>query len=379
MILKHLNFKGVLLQVDLQLAEYELNRIKDRMKRIGVNGEVNDEEQDSINNNGNEETTNEIKELKKRRNEIHFNTIEQYKEKKLRLESKFEDYNNYMLNVDKESSASNSGSSNSIDSENLINSGEMTPFGTRIHFESKPCTSASLMVKTSNKQMKLTDFDKFLTSAEKKTPNSKTAVKKNKPIQSVKKVIVKQNETTDFDKFLCDVVKEEKKSKFDRISNKKDSLVDADAAVTLKPKIVSNSSISVKKVSTNENTVSDFDKFLSQAEGKVVTRLEKKSKNQTNRPVLSTKPETTQANKTKEKIEKKFTNKVLEIKPSDQVISFMKIFEEDESDNDENQKNKMATKIVESDLETENIISNAKKISKRQNQLLKRNRMRVLK
>ena len=99
----------------------------------------------------------------------------------------------------------------------------------------------------------------------------------------------------------------------------------------------------------------------------------------TNKPVLSTKPETTQANKTKEKIEKKFTNKVLEIKPSDQVISFMKIFEEDESDNDENQKNKMATKIVESDLETENIISNAKKISKRQNQLLKRNRMRALK
>jgi hypothetical protein len=337
--------QGVLLQVDLQLAEYELNKIKDKIKQIGADGDVEflDDNDESTNN---EQTTNEIKDSKKRKNEKYF---EQYQEKKLRLESKFEDLNNYMFqsnqhNEDNDSNLTIS-SSNSKDNENLIKSGEMTPFGTRLYSDTnKPSTSkAASLVKTSSKQMKLTDFDKFTSSPLNnkkvvKTPSKSEISKNKKPTNKFSKV-----EPTDFEKFLGEVVQEPKKSKFNRLST-----TTADTVIKPPPPSASNSSITIKKIISKENEISDFDKFLSQAECKVVTTIEKKKKEIKSKPIEN-KPI---SKKEEKKVEKKFVNKNQEIKPSDEVISFMKIFEEDENDD---------VNSVNLDLETDNIISNVKR------------------
>ena len=344
--------KGVLLQVDLQVAEYELNKIKDQMKKIGVDGNGNFLEEESSKK---EQTkTNDIKESKKRKNEAYFNTFEQYKEKKLRLESKFEDLNNYMLHNEEDSNTTTASSSNSKDNENLIKSGEMTPFGTQLYFDkesNKPSTSkAASVVKTSSKQMKLTDFDKFSSS-----PGNNKKISKNPSISEKKKqnsIIIENSEPTDFEKFLGGVVQEPKKSKFNRISTIDSNINTASvvAAASIKPPLsASNSSITIKKIIIKENEVSDFDKFLNQAEGKVVTSIEKKKKEIKSKPVES-KPI---PKKEEKKVEKKFVNKNQEIKASDDVISFVKIFEEDE--------NEQVNNVVDVDRETDKIISTVKR------------------
>ncbi len=104
--------KGVLLQVDLQLAEYELNQI-----------------QDKIDSNPNKTDLNQNDNNLKRKNK----TFESYQQKKAKLDSKIEDYKNYL--EDENENLNDGNIDNSQNKEDLIKLGEMTPFGTRMDFQ----------------------------------------------------------------------------------------------------------------------------------------------------------------------------------------------------------------------------------------------------
>jgi hypothetical protein len=107
--------KGVLLQVDLQLAEYELDQIE---YAIGVD--------DKTSSNSSVDDTNE-KSLK-RKNKI----AESYKQKKAKLASKIDDYKSYLENTNQDNNRLTSGQSKIQNNEELVKLGEITPFTTQM-------------------------------------------------------------------------------------------------------------------------------------------------------------------------------------------------------------------------------------------------------
>ena len=341
--------QGVLLQVDLQLAEYELNQVKNRMEKIGVYENDDKSKKSDLSNK------DEIKSLKKRKNDKYLNAIEEYKEKKLKLESKVDDYHNYLQNIDdKSKSASDCVVLN--DNDSLIKTGEMTPFGTRICFETdfnKPTTSAVALnknvIKTSNKQMKLTDFENFLVGSEKKSCEKKVNEKEKlvRRQSSIKKEAVK-TEPTNFDEFLSVASEKNLQSKFSRMQNTSKSCE--------KPK-TSNSSISIKKIIKKENVVTDFDKFLIESDSKATK--EKGIGKLANKPVVAIKKidkKKEEKKPIKEKCEKKRIN--IDIQPSDEVISFIKAIEEDDDENEVAKTPNMGNNF---DSESASIISQVKR------------------
>lgn len=142
--------KGVLFQVDLQIAQHELEKAKQKLEneerriKSSTNKKVINNKNDSTNDNKSDDNTK-----KRKSTEL---LAENFLEKKVRLESTIDYYNNIINNAeshednadedmisysplnddDSQQTDSNSGLPNK---ETLIKNGEMTPFGTIIDFE----------------------------------------------------------------------------------------------------------------------------------------------------------------------------------------------------------------------------------------------------
>lgn len=198
--------KGVLLQVDLKIAEYELEQAK---KDIIVHGDLTKDK------------------LKRKSDQISTSTDEKLFQKQTALESKLKSYNLYLSgNSVEDSSDSNSG----LDEK--IKSGKITPFASILDkkFDSK----ISKKKISENKTVANTssnDFDLFLLGLDKQKSDS--IIKNKKKIQEIKA------------KNLADQLKKKEESKNYRVTDKTDFdlfLSDLDQ----KPKI-KNTKINLKK------------------------------------------------------------------------------------------------------------------------------------
>jgi hypothetical protein len=107
--------KGALLQVDLQLAEYELNQIRN-------GSDFDDDYADPV--NGEHSTAKKLDGSGTKRKE---KIVESYRQKKAKLESKLEDYKNYL-----EDASHRDDVSKTLNHEDLVKLGEVTPFGSRL-------------------------------------------------------------------------------------------------------------------------------------------------------------------------------------------------------------------------------------------------------
>lgn len=272
--------KGVLYQVDLQIAEYELHQAK-RPKGKGAQPQPPTDDDQSTNDSTSKRPSS---------------GEDDYSRKKARLESKIRDYNSY-LNHDDESSSSSSSLSNDPDQasssnkrknehllEDMIKTGEMTPFGGSVDFDqggkSKKHAKidrkvSSLDVTTSTTS---TDFDSFLFDLDRQKSEHLSAQKK-KLIENREKALSTSNikkqppakanssdykatNSTEFDLFLSD---------FD---NKKPTPQPS----KMKPKSKSSSSIQVLPTTSKAapNTTS-FDQFLQNLDPPTTNKISKSS------------------------------------------------------------------------------------------------------
>lgn len=276
--------KGVLLQVDLKIAEYELEQAK---KDKIVSGNFTNDE------------------LKRKSNQISKSTEENLIEKQTALESKLKSYNLYLSgNSVEDSSDSNSGL------EEKIKSGKITPFASILHKKLDPETSKRK--KSENRTITNTssnDFDSFLLGLDKKKSDS--VIKNKKQIQQIKAknladLIKKKEESknyrvtdkTDFDLFLSDMDQKPK------IKNSKNNL---------KKNIVPNKKENKKSLNSDsliEEQLAECDKFFDE-----FNSCNKIKKNNLNLEELLPKVENEQ------KVDK---------------ISFMKLIEDSDNDDETN-------------------------------------------
>ena len=101
--------RGVLLQVDCQIAEYELNTAKDKLlfRKIDRKG-VETDESSSLSSNSNDIDSTISNSLKRKL--THSDEKVNLNEKKARLESVLNDYNDYLNSQDKDDDKSTSKS-----------------------------------------------------------------------------------------------------------------------------------------------------------------------------------------------------------------------------------------------------------------------------
>lgn len=189
--------------MNLQIAEYELQNAKK-----------------STPSNSTKTTTTTTTNTSSKKRSSTENLENSYEQKKARLESTLENYSSYLNNEDDSTENSmQSGEEAASESERLIKTGEMTPFGGCIDFESgKSRQPAEKKSKTVSSNSSTTDFDSFLldldrkkaeTIAEKhrKEINTKIAPQQKK-VEPVKKksttINYKDTNATDFDMFLSE-------------------------------------------------------------------------------------------------------------------------------------------------------------------------------
>jgi hypothetical protein len=181
--------KGVMLQVDLQLSEYELNKCKQKMKQLTGGRQESDEEhqQPSSDNDKQARGSAEANSTStKRKNDSKAYSIEEsYKEKKSRLESTLKNFKDYLSNGDRAEASNELPEGNDTaatsSSELLIKAGEMTPFGTTIDFDSGK-SKRHAAAPTSLSLRKITnDFDAFLLNFDKRDTKKQQAANSKKP------------------------------------------------------------------------------------------------------------------------------------------------------------------------------------------------------
>jgi hypothetical protein len=256
--------KGVLFQFDLQLAEYELDEAKKKLKNTSQNKHIDIDE--STSSSSNSETNH-----KRKSDQFDPETVN-YKEKKARLECTLVKYNKYLNSQDDSQSAQTASKNDEMVIEELIKTGEMTPFGTVIDFdkgcsktnESQPKQTATIGKPKSaklNSKPNVTEFDSFLLDFDKKAPSSnksnKTTTKKPK--------IYEFNETAR----KLEMLDSKQSSEAQKMDTNKDQA-----------KLNKNNSISSSYIETK---LTDFDKFLSDFDNKPKTskQAQQTSKNET--------------------------------------------------------------------------------------------------
>ncbi len=235
--------KGVLSQVDKQIAEFESHKKKNK------NQIDNETSQSSIED---EERQHQPHGSKRRSTDT-----DEIIKKKAKL------FSSLIENDDTNQSDSN-------DIESMIKKGEMTPFGTLIEFDKETIVTSN---KKKNSDQASTDFDSFLMDLDKKPrklaklkkktnltkpeliSNKKTELTKE-PVQSIvaakpKNVNYVNTENTDFDNFL---------NSFDNNKPKTSNQAKMDEKLN-NPKKLETSSKIVRK-NSDALKVSDFDKCL---------------------------------------------------------------------------------------------------------------------
>lgn len=335
--------EGVMLQVNLQLAEYELSKLKERMKKIGVPEGDNDNEsidfeiEQTDNQNNEARTSDEIVNLKKRKNDKYQETIDKYKEKKLKLESQFQDYKNYLIKGNNNSRSAGAAVASEADSNDeehdLVKLGEMTPFGTIIDFN-KGVTkkkNVNLTPTTSLKQKKLTDFEAFLVESDKKpVQKPKVLEKSHSEVVVNRKSGSNSEDVTDFEKFLMNF--DDSNTKL--VNKKPKSSLKVNNLDVSNASVASNNTLTKKNVSNSNKILTDFDKYLLDFDDKtkIKPKIDKKKPNTnvniTKSKSQSSKPETKKISNTSENN----ANVNLNPKPSKEVISFIGAIEEDENE-----------------------------------------------
>lgn len=257
--------KGVLFQFDLQLAEYELDEAKKKLKSSSQTKHIDIDESTSS-SSSNSETNH-----KRKSDQFDPKTVN-YKEKKARLECTLFNYNKYLNSQDDSQSAQSASKNDELMIEELIKTGEMTPFGTVIDFDkgcSKTNESQSKQTTTIgkpkaaklNSKPNVTEFDSFLLDFDKKAPSSnksnKTPAKKPK--------IYEFNETA---------------RKLEMLDSKQSAEAQKMDTTKDQAKLNKKNSISSSYIETK---LTDFDKFLSDFDNKPKTskQAQQTSKNET--------------------------------------------------------------------------------------------------
>ena len=261
------------LQVDLQIAEYELNKAKEKLKTNKLKGGYDDEEEST---NSSSDQTGDKSSIKRKKSQGAFSRAENYNEKKARFETTIESFNNYLKdpkekenNRKKDDPKKSSGSSENGEIEELIKNGEMTPFGTLIDFEkgrtleNNKKESAS---KTKPKNSNHSDFDSFFLDLDKQIIKSA----KNKPKPSITKqdasLKLDKNQTSD----MLNKEKDSEKNAAQKLPN-----VSLELKKDLNKKSFSSTYV--------ESSLSEFDKFLIDLDRpKTSKQAEKETKNKSN-------------------------------------------------------------------------------------------------
>ncbi|RNA45173.1 DNA excision repair ERCC-6 isoform X1 [Brachionus plicatilis] len=236
--------KGVLLQVDLKIAQYELDQAK---------------------KNSNYSSSSNHDQVKRKSGQISTTNDEKLAEKQAALESKLKNYNLYLNGESiEDSSDSNCGP------EEKIKSGEITPFASLLGKQSQklnPSNQRDKKTKIST-SFSSNDFDSFLLDLDKKKSDS--VLKNKKKLEEIKA------------KNLADEIKKKEEAKNYRVTDKTDFdlfLSDFDqkpkakkVKPTIKPKKTNGSKkVDIKKSSLNESIIEEqlaecdrfFDEFNS--------------------------------------------------------------------------------------------------------------------
>lgn len=256
------------LQVDLQIAEYELNKAKEKLKTVNYNKDEDENDDEESTNSSTDQNGNKSC-IKRKKSQGAFSRAENYNEKKARFETTIESFNNYLKDPKEKSKNRNkdnskkSGSSENEGIEELIKNGEMTPFGTLIDFEKgktldktiKESSSSKVSKaseKNSSKSSNQTDFDSFFLDLDKqliksaknrpKTSNSLVSQKLSFKSDSNQKTVTIKSDFLNKDK-------ESKKNETPALPNVSNSL-----KKELNKKHLSSTYV--------ESSLTEFDKFL---------------------------------------------------------------------------------------------------------------------
>jgi len=284
------------LQVDLQIAEYELNKAKEKLKaskKIKDN-DIDESDDDESTNSSSDQNGNNSS-FKRKKSQSALSRAENYNEKKARFETTVESLTKYFKDPkenEKSLETGHSKKSNSSESdgiEEMIKNGEMTPFGTLIDFEkgktlgksknesssnkTSKVTSKATSSNLSEKKSNLTEFDSFFLDLDRQLVKSA----KNKPKTSnsmIKdKASLKSNSKPNDQNTNSEALAKEKNSK----QNESQPLPNFENSL----KKDSN-----KKSSTSsyvESSLTDFDKFLIDLDKpKTSKQVEKEATTKTN-------------------------------------------------------------------------------------------------
>lgn len=229
--------RGVMMQVDLQLAEYELQQAKAKMFKLGVNEDTSTtSENDSKQSSG----IDELASIKKRKNSKVTETLEDFKKKRAKFDTKLNNIQNYIDNKPIQSS-----DDSQMDAQRLIELGEMTPFGTTVDSSSKL-------------RNKLSDFDKFFMDFDSQKPKKKIVKNEKEPQKAQEKSTEPlKKKLSEFDLFFTEL----DATNMQKVNSKKPK-----KTVNKKSTLITNNQHENNSLNASfiEENLSEFDKFFNE-------------------------------------------------------------------------------------------------------------------